>query len=354
PIQGWALSSRGIRSVTALLDAEPRAQLAYGLLRPDLGASHPDFPDADHSGFGGIVPVAGLADGPHELTLRIVAGGDRSHELVLPFVVDTSQPPVGETPEINRQYPQWLAKFAPTEESLAPLREEATKLAFQPEISLAVPAADADRAALGATIDSVVAQAYPKWRLTIAVPADVAPELKADLADRAAREPRIDVVETERGDFADAFAAVLARAAGVFVAVVPAGDIVWPSALAAVVRDLQYQPDSDVIYGDEDKIDLDAGAQWDPFFKPDWSPDLLLSTDYFGPLTFYRTSLARELAEVGPMIADGETYDLALRAAEHDGLILHVPKLLLSRRADLSPEPAEPDAAAAAGQRAAL
>ncbi|HET7095595.1 MAG TPA: hypothetical protein VFI22_19040, partial [Thermomicrobiales bacterium] len=216
-IQGWALSSRGIRSVTALLDGEPRAQLAYGLLRPDLGASHPDFPDADHSGFGGIVPVDGLADGPHELMLRIVAGGDRSHELVLPFVVDTSQPPIGETPEINRQYPQWLAKFAPTDESLAPLREEATKLAFQPEFSLALPAAGADRATLGATIDSVVAQAYPKWRLTIAVPADAAPELRADLDDRGAREPRIEVVETARGDFADAFAAALERATGEFV-----------------------------------------------------------------------------------------------------------------------------------------
>ncbi|HEU5431626.1 MAG TPA: glycosyltransferase, partial [Thermomicrobiales bacterium] len=353
-VQGWALSSRGIRSVTALLDGEPRGLLSYGLLRPDLGASHPDFPDADHSGFGGVVPVDGLADGPHELTVRIAAGTDLSHDLVLPFVVDTSQPPIGETPEINRQYPEWLAKFAPTDASLAALRTEATILAYQPTFSLALAAGDIDPAALAATIDSVVAQAYPNWRLAIAVARDAALELRAALAERAAREPRIEIVETDQGDFVEAFAAALERGTGEYVAVVPAGDIVWPSALAAVVRDLQAQPGVDLIYGDEDKIDLDAGVQWDPYFKPDWSPDLLLSTDYFGPLTFFRTPLARAVADLGQMVEGSETYDLALRAAERAGLILHVPKLLLSRRAVLTPEPSEPDAPTVAAQQAAL
>ncbi|HEU0116776.1 MAG TPA: glycosyltransferase, partial [Thermomicrobiales bacterium] len=299
------------------------------------------------------VPVDGLVDGPHELILRIAAGADLSRDLVLPFTVDRSQPPIGETPDINRQYPEWLAKFAPTEESTIALRAEATALAYQPQITLALPAANADQAALAATIDSVVGQAYPHWRLVVAIAADAPPALRADLADRTSREPRIEIVETERGDFAATFAAALDRA-GDFIAVVPAGDIVWSSALAAVVRDLQSQPDVDLIYGDEDKIDLDAGVQWDPYFKPDWSPDLLLSTDYFGPLTFYRTGLARDLAALDPAVAGGETYDLALRAAERAEFILHVPKLLLSRRSVLTPEPVPPDEATVAAQRAAL
>ena len=40
---------------------------------------------------------------------------------------------------------------------------------------------------------------------------------------------------------------------------------------------------SDVIYTDEDKLDM-GGHRFDPQFKPDWSPTLLLSYMYVGHL----------------------------------------------------------------------
>ena len=42
-----------------------------------------------------------------------------------------------------------------------------------------------------------------------------------------------------------------------------------------MVKVLNENPELDLIYSDEDKIDMD-GNRSDPAFKPDWSPDLLL------------------------------------------------------------------------------
>ena len=40
---------------------------------------------------------------------------------------------------------------------------------------------------------------------------------------------------------------------------------------------INEHPGCDVIYSDEDKLDMDGGALFDPHFKPDFNPDLLTS-----------------------------------------------------------------------------
>ena len=51
-----------------------------------------------------------------------------------------------------------------------------------------------------------------------------------------------------------------------------------------------------MVYTDEDRIDPATIERWNPFFKPDWSPDLLLSMNYLGPLTFFAVSGCWRLA----------------------------------------------------------
>ena len=47
----------------------------------------------------------------------------------------------------------------------------------------------------------------------------------------------------------------------------------------ALPRSSRTRPDVDVVYSDEDKLELD-GARSDAYIKPDWSPDLFLSSMY--------------------------------------------------------------------------
>ena len=82
-----------------------------------------------------------------------------------------------------------------------------------------------------------------------------------------------------------------------------------------------------MIYSDEDKIDA-IGERFDPFFKPDWSPDLLLSYAYLAHLMVVRRSLVEELGGLRSDFDGSQDWDLALRATEKARRIAHVPEVL--------------------------
>ncbi len=56
-----------------------------------------------------------------------------------------------------------------------------------------------------------------------------------------------------------------------------------------VVAAINDHPACDVIYSDEDKLDMDGGALFDPHFKPDFNGDLLTSVNYICHLFVVRT-----------------------------------------------------------------
>ena len=70
-LRGWALSSAGIRKVTAYLDGALLAEIPYGGTRGDVGAVFPDISGSERSGFSMSLNYSGLSAGNH--TLEVVA-----------------------------------------------------------------------------------------------------------------------------------------------------------------------------------------------------------------------------------------------------------------------------------------
>ena len=100
--------------------------------------------------------------------------------------------------------------------------------------------------------------------------------------------------------------------------VFPAGqDLLAPTALFEVIKLLNLHPEADIIYADEDTIDS-AGKRSDPFFKPDWSPDLALSLPYTGPFTVYRSSLVQALGGVRAKLGRRPIMICSCRMMEQD------------------------------------
>src|SRR5262249_15406708 len=125
--------------------------------------------------------------------------------------------------------------------------------------------------------------------------------------------------------------AALELATGEFVGLLDSDDILDRLALFAVARLLNGAPDTDLIYTDEDKVD-NNGCRSDPFFKPDWSPDLLLSVNYICHFGVYRRSLVTEIGGFRSSFTGSQDYDLALRATERTSRIKHIPNVLYSWR----------------------
>lgn len=108
----------------------------------------------------------------------------------------------------------------------------------------------------------------------------------------------------------------LNAANGEYVCFVDTGDQLSPDALAAIAE----HAGTEVIYCDEDSIDS-AGRRSQPFFKPDWSPDLLLSTNYIRQPLAVRTKLARQ----------GEGFDALLRLMADGAVFTRIPEVLYHR-----------------------
>ena len=82
-----------------------------------------------------------------------------------------------------------------------------------------------------------------------------------------------------------------------------------------------------MLYSDEDKLSP-TGERCVPSLKPDWSPELLLSSAYFCHMLVVRRSLVTELGGLRPAFDGSQDYDLMLRATEVAREVVHVPEIL--------------------------
>src|SRR3546814_4552390 len=83
-------------------------------------------------------------------------------------------------------------------------------------------------------------------------------------------------------------------ARGDYVALLDHDDELRPHALLEMAEAIAGNAGAGLIYSDEDKIDAE-GRRFDPYFKPDWDPDLLRSQNYVCHFTAIRTDLARDV-----------------------------------------------------------
>lgn len=330
-VAGWALSPYGVDTVEVSIDGEPRGTVAYGALRPDVARSYPYYPNVDHCGFSGSLPLNDLDEGSHHLHILVTATDGQQGELDLPFQIDPGAPVIGEAPQINDQYAAWLDANLPLLEDASTAMAAIAALEVLPSFDLVLPLLGAPVTLIQPQLDSIRAQFYPHWRLFLAVPTDASADVRGWARDMIQHDPRIGIGLIEATTFAGLANAAIPAGTGDWISVLQPGDRLSPAALSRMAVELAGMPDVDIVYTDEDKIDPDVGIRWDPFFKPDWSPELLLSRDYFGPLTMYRRATLGPSVYLNPAVPGSEHYDLTLRATEQSGRIHHVASVLVSR-----------------------
>jgi GT2 family glycosyltransferase len=208
-------------------------------------------------------------------------------------------------------------------------RRDIARWSRQPLISIIMPVYNVEPRWLEAAIRSVTQQIYPNWELCMADDGSTCAETLATL--RQIDHPRCKVKFLDRNQgIAGASNAALALATGDYLAFLDHDDELTVDALYHVVKAINEQ-DPDLIYSDEDKLSLED-YHLEPHFKPDYSPDLILSTNYICHLSVYRKALLEQVAEQGRYVREGlegsQDYDLVLRALDHTDRIYHIPRIL--------------------------
>lgn len=226
------------------------------------------------------------------------------------------------------EYQQWIEEHERPSWDADKMRSEIRGFQYAPKISVIMPVYNTRRDYLEKAINSVLAQMYDNWELCICDDHSSARHVRPYLEERAAADGRIKVAfaDINRGISAASNQA-LELASGEFVGFLDHDDELSPAALYEVVKLLQQHPDADYIYSDEDKLELN-GKRCDAFFKPDWSPEFLLSCNYVCHFGVYRKALLDEVGGFRSGFDGSQDYDLILRMAEKTRKMFHIPKVL--------------------------
>lgn len=228
----------------------------------------------------------------------------------------------------NNEYLAWIMHNEQWNEEAC--RKEIKKFSTTPLISILVPVYNVDLQWLSRCVQSVQEQWYENWELCLSDDASTNPEVQQALNAFAKQDERIKVViRQENGHISAATNSALEIATGEFIALLDNDDELAPAALYEVVKKINEFPDLDLVYSDEDKINQ-ANHRMEPAFKPDWSPDLLLGTNYISHLGVYRRSIAEEINGFRIGFEGAQDYDFVLRFTEKTSAqrIYHIPKVL--------------------------
>jgi len=233
----------------------------------------------------------------------------------------------------SSSYQLWIAQNEPKAKELEQQKQELLSFTYRPKISIITPVWNPEAKWLKAAIESVINQTYDNWELCLADGNSTKPQVKQTLKDYTSKDSRIKVkfLPENKGISGNSNEALL-LAAGEYVALLDCDDELAPFALFEIARLLNTDASLNIIYSDEDKIDI-KGNRFDPYFKPDWSPDLLHSGMYTGHLSVYRRKFLLELGGFRSVFDFSQDYDLMLRASEKTKCIAHIPEVLYHWRA---------------------
>lgn len=197
-------------------------------------------------------------------------------------------------------------------------------------VSVLMPTYNSQKEWLTQAIESVRSQTYREWELCIVDDASTSPETLATLAHWARMDSRIRVFyRKENGHISASTNDAIRIARGEWLAFLDHDDVLAPHALATMVAAVENRPEIQVAYSDEDKIGED-GVRTQPFFKPDFDPELFLGINMVCHLGFYRKSLVESVGGFRINYEGAQDYDLTIRCFEKIGTggFLHVPRVL--------------------------
>ncbi len=255
-------------------------------------------------------------------------------------------------------YAEWYNLTKPTEEELEQQRHAVFE--HEPLLSVVIPAYKTPEKYLREMMDSILAQTYKNWEVCVA---NGSPKGEGRIVDKVmkdymARDPRFHCCDL--GDnlgISGNTNAAIEMAKGDFIVLADHDDTLPEHALYEVAAAINGHPECDVIYSDEDKLDMDGGALFDPHFKPDFNQDLLTSVNYICHLFVVKRELLETVGGFRHEYDGAQDYDFIFRCTEAAQGIYHIPKVLYHWRCHQNSTASNPESklyAFEAGSRAIM
>lgn len=251
-------------------------------------------------------------------------------------------------------YGPWYEAYVPGEAELEKQRRR--KWQYEPKISVVVPAYKTPEKFLRQMIDSLRNQTYGNWELCIANGSPEDSSMESVLQEYSSQDDRIRYKNLDENlGIAENTNEAFAMATGEFVGLLDHDDLLSPNALYEIVRVLESDRETDVVYTDEDKVTTDLSEHFQPHLKPDFNLDLLRSNNYICHFFTVRREIVEQTGGFRREFDGAQDYDFIFRCTEAARRIRHVPEILYhwrTHKASTADNPASKMYAFDAGKRA--
>lgn len=224
------------------------------------------------------------------------------------------------------KYQEWILLNEPDYDELEEQRKASEKFKYKPVVSIITPVFNPPVDVLEELIESVLEQTYSHFELCLGDFGN-SPAVKELLQRYSANDERIKYWEfTDNRGIAYNSNQILEKAKGEYIGLLDHDDTLSPDALYENVK-LLNQDSYDFIYSNKDKID-EKGNRFDPLFKPELSPEMLLNINYLTHFNVMRTRLVRQVGAWDPETDGAQDWDLFLKIISKSEKVGYIPKIL--------------------------
>jgi GT2 family glycosyltransferase len=211
---------------------------------------------------------------------------------------------------------------------------ELSQFKIKPKITVLLPIHNSNLGFLHKAIESVTNQLYQNWELCIVYDISLDNSAIKTIRSFHVKDKRIKVFNKKVYRYiSDALNDAFKISTGDYVTFFSQEDLLSIDALFYIVKLINKNKNLKFIYTDEDKLDQ-MGNRYDPYFKPDWSPDLLLSYNYISHLSVVRRETFCDIGGFRKKFDGAQDYDLYLRitGSLDNNQIGHIPQVLYHSR----------------------
>ncbi|MGN9078259.1 glycosyltransferase family 2 protein [Oliverpabstia intestinalis] len=238
-------------------------------------------------------------------------------------------------------YNMWIKVHSVSSRTLATQKKH--RFEKEPLISIIIPLYNTPLNYLKELMDSLVQQSYKNIQICLA-DGSTQPEVGNFIKRKYGRDARVcyKKLKENRGISANTNEA-LAMATGDFIMLSDHDDIVTRDAVYEIVKVINENDDTDIVYTDEDKITMDGKNYFEPNMKPDFNLDFLRSSNYICHIFVVRKKIMEAIGGFRSEFDGAQDFDLILRCCEKARRIGHVPKVLYHWRSHPASTAENPD-----------
>lgn len=228
----------------------------------------------------------------------------------------------------DSRYEKWMELYDVKEDELEFQRNQVFENGVK--FSVIVPLYNTPLNFLDQLVKSLEAQTYPNWQLCFADGSSnnkVAEHIKRHIED-GSYQGRITYryLEENKG-ISENTNEALKLAVGEYIVLADHDDVLAPNALYELMVQIDKYG-AEVIYSDEDKIDIKGKERFEPYFKSGFNIDLLCSNNYICHLFCVKKEIAEKVGGFDSEYDGAQDHDFILKCVSEVDKVYHIPKIL--------------------------